>query len=87
MVIEWSDEKNELLKKTRNVSFEQVVDAIENGDFIGPNDNPARQGQKIIIVTIDGYPCVVPLVEMENGGWFLKTIYQSRKYKRMAENE
>ena len=82
MIVEWNNEKNELLKKTRNVSFEQVADAIEKGNFIGPNENPARQGQKIIIVTFDGYPCVVPLVEMKNGGWFLKTIYQSRKYKK-----
>ena len=47
MIVEWNNEKNELLKKTRKVSFD-----------------------------------VVPLVEMKNGGWFLKTIYQSRKYKK-----
>ena len=29
MVIEWNNEKNELLKKTRNVSFEQVKAEIE----------------------------------------------------------
>ena len=81
MVIEWNNEKNELLKKTRNVSFEQVKSEIEKEAFVGPLSNPSHDNQKIIIVKIDGYPCVVPFVVMDNGGWFLKTIYQSRKYK------
>lgn len=81
MKIEWNAEKNELLKQTRNVSFEQVAEEIEKGRFIGPAKNPTRENQKIIVVKINGYPCVVPFVIMENGGWFLKTIYQSRKYK------
>lgn len=85
MIVDWNKEKNELLKRTRNVSFEQVADAIERRDFFGPEDNPARAGQKIITIIIDGYPCIVPYVEMENGGWFLKTIYQSRKMKRRLE--
>ncbi len=81
MVIEWNNEKNELLKQTRNVSFEQVKDEIEKGAFIGPLSNPTHENQRIIITKINGYPCVVPFVVMEDGGWFLKTIYQSRKFK------
>lgn len=81
MVIEWNNEKNELLKKTRNVSFEQVKAEIEAHRNTDPVENPAHKNQYITVVKIDDYPCVVPFVIMENGGWFLKTIYQSRKYK------
>lgn len=81
MTIEWSEEKNELLKRTRGISFEQVKAEIEKGAFIGPEKNPARDGQERVIVQINGYPCVVPFVTMENGGWFLKTAYPCRKMK------
>ncbi len=81
MVIEWNEEKNELLKATRNVSFEQVLEEIEKGAFIGPEENPSRENQKRIIVKINDYPFAVPFVVMENGGWFLKTVYPCRKLK------
>lgn len=81
MVIEWNEEKNELLKATRNVSFEQVKAEIEAKRNTEPMINPAHPNQYITVVKINDYPCVVPFVKMENGGWFLKTIYQSRKLK------
>jgi len=37
---DWSDEKNELLKKLRGVSFEQVVLAIASGDLIDRLKHP-----------------------------------------------
>ena len=42
MKILWSEEKNDLLKETRNVSFEQVVEEIEAGRFTKPQTNPSR---------------------------------------------
>lgn len=45
MKIEWNEEKNELLKETRNVSFEEVLEEISKGSFIGPEENPARKEQ------------------------------------------
>ncbi len=81
MEIEWNCEKNRLLKETRNVSFEEVLAEIKAGRFAGPEKNPAREGQKRIIVSLHGYPFAVPFVETENGGWFLKTIYPCRKLK------
>ena len=81
MKIRWSEEKNDLLKETRNVSFEQVVEEIEAERFTKPQTNPSRPHQFITIVKIDGYPCVVPFVKEADGGWFLKTVYQSRKMK------
>lgn len=81
MEIRWNEDKNQLLKETRNVSFEQVEEQIAKGDFIGPEDNPARENQKRIIVKLDGYPCVIPFVIDEDGNWFLKTIYPCRRMK------
>ena len=86
MKLRWNPEKNELLKKTRNVSFEQVAEKILQQDFLGPVKNPSRENQKIITVVINDYPCIVPLVVEEDGSWFLKTIYQSRKEKRRLKN-
>lgn len=81
MRIEWSEEKNELLKANRNLSFEQVKVEIVAGRFIGPEDNPARDGQKRILVKIGGYPVIVPFVVTEEGSWFLKTAYKCRAAK------
>jgi len=41
---DWSDEKNELLKQLRGVSFEQVVLAIVSGDLIDrvKHSNPEK---------------------------------------------
>jgi uncharacterized DUF497 family protein len=37
---DWNDEKNELLKRLRGVSFEQVVLAIASGDLIDRLKHP-----------------------------------------------
>lgn len=81
-MIDWSDEKNELLKSTRGVSFEEVLAELEAGRFIGPEDNPSRPGQKRVIVRIRDYPHIIPVVIDERGDWFLKTIIPSRKAKK-----
>lgn len=81
-MLNWSDEKNELLKSTRNVSFEEVATELEAGRFVGPEDNPSRTGQKRVIVRIRNYPHIVPIVIDERGDWFLKTIIPSLKSKK-----
>jgi len=82
MEISWNDEKDELLRGSRNVSFQQVKDEIDAGNFKGPEANPARQGQQIIIVRLNDYPHIVPIVIDDSGNWFLKTIIPSRKAKK-----
>ena len=83
--LEWSLEKNEVLKKERGLSFEDVEAAIENGDFIGdfPHPNQARYpNQRVLIVEIDDYACIVPYIR-EGNVRFLKTIYRSRRANRL----
>jgi uncharacterized DUF497 family protein len=77
----WDNEKNELLKKTRGVCFEQVVLLMERGDVLETIEHPNQDrypGQKIAIVMIDDYVYLVPYVE-KNEEVFLKTIIPSRK--------
>ena len=78
---DWNDEKNELLKKFRGVSFEQVVLAIVSGDLIDriKHPNPDRYpNQKIFLVKIENYIYSVPYVE-DDKKIYLKTIIPNSK--------
>lgn len=79
--IGWGNDKNDWLKANRGICFEQVKAEIRAGRFIGPEENPARPGQKRVVVHINGYPYAVPFVMDSDGGWFLKTAYPCRKMK------
>ena len=81
----WNDEKNEILKKERGVSFERIVVAIEEVHLLDVIEHPniEKYGtQKILIVDIEGYAICVPFVEDENGDFFLKTLFHSRKHTK-----
>jgi uncharacterized DUF497 family protein len=76
----WNEEKNERLKRERNVSFEEVVFHIERGDLLDIVEHPNQekyQGQRLFIVNIDNYGYLVPFIESEEEV-FLKTIIPSR---------
>ena len=78
---DWNDEKNELLKKLRGVSFEQVVLAIVSGDLVDRVKHPNPQkypGQKVFLVKIEDYIYSVPYVEDDNK-IFLKTRIPNSK--------
>lgn len=77
----WNPEKNNLLKKDRGVSFEDVVFHIEAGNEVDILEHPNKErypNQKISVVLIEGYAHLVPFVELD-GEVFLKTIIPSRK--------
>ena len=80
----WNEEKNELLKEERQISFEDVVFYIEQGFLLDVLEHPNQekyQGQKIFVVQIDEYVYLVPFVEDERE-IFLQTIIPSRKATR-----
>jgi uncharacterized DUF497 family protein len=73
---DWNNDKNELLKKLRGVSFEQVVLAIVSGDLVDliRHPNPEKYpNQRIFLVKIEDYIYSVPYVE-DDEKIFLKTI-------------
>ena len=78
---DWNDEKNEFLKSARDVSFEEFVFHIQNGDVLDVIRHPNADRypkQNIIVLNIEGYVYLVPYVK-ERGIRFLKTIIPSRK--------
>jgi len=80
----WNEDKNELLKSERQVSFEDIVFCIEKGFLLDVLEHPNQQkykGQKIFVVQVDDYVYLAPFVENDNEV-FLKTIIPSRKATR-----
>ena len=78
---DWNEEKNETLKKTRNISFEVIVIQIEMGSLLDILEHPNKQkykNQKIFVVEYENYVYLVPFIEEEDK-IFLKTIIPSRK--------
>ena len=78
---DWNDDKNEMLKKLRGVSFEQVVLAIVSGDLVDrvKHPNPERYpNQRVFLVKIEDYIYSVPYVE-DDDKIFLKTIIPNSK--------
>jgi uncharacterized DUF497 family protein len=82
-VINWSEDKNQLLKTERGLSFEMVQEIISKNEIIDivKHNNPNYPNQKIMIVKIDEYLCKVPFVENEKE-IFLKTIFPDRRLKK-----
>jgi hypothetical protein len=81
---DWSDEKNDTLKRERFISFENVVWAIENGYLLAIIDSPNQAkyyGQKSFVVSLNEYAYLVPFSAKEETV-FLKTIIPSRKATR-----
>ncbi|MGI8784308.1 MAG: toxin [Acidobacteriota bacterium] len=80
----WNPDKNESLKWERDVSFEEIVLAIEAGGLrdvlVHPNQG-RYAGQLVLVVAYRDYVFLVPSVE-ESTHYFLKTIIPSRKATR-----
>ena len=80
----WSDAKNELLKRERQISFEEITLSIAAGgllDVIRHANEVKYPGQRVLIVSVGGYVYLVPFVEKPDF-YFLKTIIPSRKATR-----
>jgi uncharacterized DUF497 family protein len=83
-IYDWSDEKNEKLKRERSVSFENVVWAIENGYLLAVIDSPNQEkysGQHSFVINLNDYAYLVPFAA-KGEIIFLKTIIPSRKATR-----
>lgn len=88
-MIAYGAEKNELLKQSRGIGFEEIIAAIEKGNVLDVYDHPDQQNyprQKIYVVEAFDYVYLVPFVQNEKG-IFLKTIIPSRKAKKIYKGE
>ena len=84
--IRFSLEKNEILKKQREISFEDVILSLENGKLLDDISHPNKekyQNQNIFIILIEikNYVYLVPYVE-DDKSIFLKTIIPSRQMNK-----
>lgn len=92
--IRFNEEKNELLKATRGISFEDVLKNLQEGKYLADISHPSKKHayQKIYIVQIHAYAYAIPYVlNKEKKEIFLKTIYPSRvftkKYMKGGKHE
>jgi uncharacterized DUF497 family protein len=77
----WETEKNRKLKRERNISFDEIVLSIEEGQLLDILEHPDQKkypGQKIYVVARNEYAYLVPFEEKENE-LRLITIIPSRK--------
>ena len=79
--LNWSLEKNEILKRERGISFEEIAYMIESGHIIGVEEHPGRSNQKMYVLEINNYAIIVLFVENDDE-LFLKTVFPSRKYTK-----
>jgi len=80
MKIRWNLLKSERLKKTRGVSFEEIIQA----KVVAVKAHPKKPVQNIILFEHGGYIWVVPYV-VNGDEIFLKTMYPSRKYTKLKK--
>ena len=82
---DWSDAKNEWLKRMRGITFEDVVFHLARGGLLDTIEHPNQRqyaGQRIFIVNVEGYACLVPFVQGDEV-IFLKTIIPSRQMTKL----
>ena len=89
MRYEWDSQKNEWLKRERNISFEKIVFHLSQGDVWKLADHPDQENyprQRVYFVIVEDYIYLVPHV-VERDCVFLKTIIPSRKATRAYKGE
>ena len=78
---DWNEAKNKQLRAERDISFEDILLAVDEGRILDKTAHPNQKRyphQKVFVVAIHDYAYLVPFVEDEEK-IFLKTIIPSRK--------
>ena len=81
----WDEEKNLVLKEGRGVSFEMVLQAMEDGRLLDVLEHPNKEkygSQRLYVVEINRYAWIVPFEDIGEER-ILKTIFPSRRYTRL----
>jgi hypothetical protein len=82
---DWNQEKDEWLLQVRGITFEEIIFHLQHGGFLDAIEYPNQARypkQRIFIVNVEGYVCLVPFVETDDS-IFLKTIIPSRKMTKL----
>jgi uncharacterized DUF497 family protein len=89
MEFAFDEAKNERLFQLRGVTFQMVIEAIEEKGVLLNFNHPNQQkypNQKVLVVNINDYAYCVPY-EIEGNRLILKTIYPSRKFKHLIRGK
>lgn len=81
--IRFNEEKNQLLKATREISFENILEAIKEEKVLAAIAHPniKHKHQRMYILAINDYAYVVPyVINDQKKEIFLKTLYASRVF-------
>ncbi len=86
MQFRYNYEKNAQLLAERGVGFEEIIHAISAGNLLGISDHynlKKYPNQKILYIRISDEVFVVPYVQEQGDQVFLKTLFPSRKAKKL----
>ena len=90
MTYNWNEDKNELLKKQRGISFEEIVVCINEGKILKVFEHPNKSkypNQYMYAIEYKNHMYMVPFARDEKTQEiFFKTIYPSRTYTRKLLN-
>lgn len=78
---DWSEQKNTSLKAERDICFEDIKSAVEDGRVLEDSEHLNQErypGQRMLIVEVNDYAYSAPYVE-DKGKVFLKTVFPNRK--------
>jgi uncharacterized DUF497 family protein len=78
MKIRWDPLKSKRLKRTRGVSFEEILKAA----WVARRPHPSRKNQELFLFEVRGYIWAVPFVTDEKG-IFLKTLFPHRRFTKL----
>ncbi len=84
-VYEFPSDKNQQLIDGRQISFEEVIAALDNGqvlDVIDHSNQAKYPHQQMFVVHVNDYVYLVPFVQKDKHTVFLKTIFPSRKARK-----
>ncbi len=87
MEFAFDPKKNDLLLRTRGVSFRMVIEAISQKSTLAKFEHPNQAkypNQRVLVVEMNGYSFCVPYA-IHGETWFLKTIYPSRRFKHLLK--
>lgn len=85
MKFRYNEDKNISLLEERGIGFEEIIDEIGNGhllDIVEHHNQSEYSHQRIMQVLSNGQIYCVPYVKEQDGAYFLKTVYPSRKARK-----
>jgi uncharacterized DUF497 family protein len=85
MRFKYNHEKNALLLAERGVGFDEIIQAIADGNLLDVRSHYNQKKyphQKILYVRLLNEVFAVPFIVEDNGDFFLKTLFPSQKARK-----